>query len=653
MKAAYDPKAIRGADKPLNGSSMKTASLPGPLQPLWPGEVRVAGELGRRMALTVRRNLLALDLDGDFLRHFQERVPYPWTPEAKGPFLQQGRMLFNGLGETLDALVFFAASLQEPELVALKRRIVKALLATQEPDGYIGQFEVEPDNRQLPTDFAFEDGSYLAMALADDALYFGDPASLDAARRLLRCMIKANLARPDVETRSFSGIGFTDAALTVYRITADSGFLDIARHMRIGPARTSNYQSLYEWVEDPLFQKGWHDWRRQAEAPATAAPAVIDDGINQAASKEMRKLWHVYRNVERMYMQMQLHRLDPDERYLRMTRRLTSALFRKERSGLAITGGIGRHEGWSEDQHGGHGLGETCASAVTLQFAQELINTEGDLRHGDLMERVIYNQLFAAQEPAGRRLRYFTPATGKRHYYEHDIFCCPGNYRRALSRLPQYVYYRFQDGIAVNLYNASEALIRLRDDLVVSLRQVTEYPAGELVTLTVTPSRPARFPLFLRIPRWCRAPRIALNGAPAGAIIDREWQRGDRVELDLPMPWRFVRGRDLQAGRAALMRGPLVFTLSRRGNGLPDNMVLRDIVLDPRAIEGPFSDTSSRPGGYACAVRGWSPECAVTDPPDLRLKLTEFPDPDGEETYFRLVNDADVVDDELLDARST
>ncbi len=626
----------------------KSTELPGVLQPLLPGEIRIAGEIGRRIDLTVRQNLLALDLDGDFLRHFQERVPYPWQEEQKGPFRAKGRMLFNGLGETLDAVVFFAAYSRDPELIALKDRILAAVLATQEDDGYIGQFEVEPDNRQLPTDFAFEDGSMLSLALANSALYFGDEVSLDAARRLIRCMVKANLARDDYETRSFSGIGFTDAALTVYRITGEDEFLDVARHTPLGPARTSHVQSLYDWVDDPPFERGWHNFRQQGAIAKEEPSAVIDDGMSPVALKDGRLMWHVYRNLERLYVQMQLHRVDPDPRYLRITRVIAAALFRPERSGLAVSGGIGRHEGWSDDQHCGHGLGETCASSISLQFLQALTNTDADLRYGDVMERVVYNQLFAAQEPAGRKLRYFTPATGKREYYGPDIFCCPGNYRRALSRMPLYLCYRFKDGVAMNLYNAAEADIRLTPDLVVSLKQETRYPSDGQISITVSPSRPARFPLFLRVPRWCKSPRIVLNGEEADATIDREWQAGDRIEIDFPMAWRFVKGKDLQAGRATLMRGPVVFTLSRLANTLPAEMVLRDITLAPESIEGPVVDESIRPDGQACFVDAWSPDRALTESPDLRLKLTEYTDPEGEEVFFRLPADAASEEDELL-----
>ena len=87
---------------------------------------------------------------------------------------------------------------------------------------------------------------------------------------------------------------------------------------------------------------------------------------------------------------------------------------------------------------------------------------EGDLRYGDLIERSIYNALFAAQDPAGRRIRNCTPFEGPRQYYGSDGFCCPGNYRRIVAELPEMVYYRTQaGGIAVNLFTESKKTIEL------------------------------------------------------------------------------------------------------------------------------------------------------------------------------------------------
>ena len=89
----------------------------------------------------------------------------------------------------------------------------------------------------------------------------------------------------------------------------------------------------------------------------------------------------------------------------------------------------------------------------------------------------------------------------------------------------------------------------------------------------------------MRIPGWARkepvpgdlyrfldtAPPATLkvNGAPVPLTIDkgyvrlsRAWQRGDTIELDLPMPVRRVVAHEKvtdDAGRVALQRGPIVY----------------------------------------------------------------------------------------------
>lgn len=124
------------------------------------------------------------------------------------------------------------------------------------------------------------------------------------------------------------------------------------------------------------------------------------------------------------------------------------------------------------------------------------------------------------------------------------------------------------------------------------------------------------------------------------------------------MPWRLVKGRVAQAGRAAVARGPQVFCLSRSRNkdvkGL-DTVDLRLLVLDPSSIEGPIPDDTIRPDGVACRVKAWQPGVFYPhNPPALELTLTEFPDPDGEATYFLVPNPADerLVDDELMEQRA-
>jgi len=67
------------------------------LRPVPVKQVKLEGELGRRLELTLRRNYLALELDGDFLRPFRRRQP-------KEKVTGFGR--FTGLGMLIHARCF-------------------------------------------------------------------------------------------------------------------------------------------------------------------------------------------------------------------------------------------------------------------------------------------------------------------------------------------------------------------------------------------------------------------------------------------------------------------------------------------------------------------------------------------------------------------
>ncbi len=231
---------------------------------------------------------------------------------------------------------------------------------------------------------------------------------------------------------------------------------------------------------------------------------------------------------------------------------------------MTITGDAGIYEVWTNDQDGRRGLGETCATAYELRVFDNLMRLEGDSRYGDLMERTIYNALFAAQSPDGRRLRYYTPFEGDREYFDKDGYCCPNNFRRIVAELPTMVYYRSGAGVAVNLYTPSEATVDLNNGVALKIRQGTDYPSSGHVVIRLDPSKPAEFPLQMRIPRWCEQVRVEVNDHPWAPLIlpgkfftlRRQWRAGDRVTLDMPMTWRMVLGRKRQSGAPPLCGAP-------------------------------------------------------------------------------------------------
>ena len=114
------------------------------------------------------------------------------------------------------------------------------------------------------------------------------------------------------------------------------------------------------------------------------------------------------------------------------------------------------------------------------------------------------------------------------------------------------------------------------------------------------------------------------------------------------MEWRFVKGRQRQAGRFAIMRGPVVYCLNPGLNKLLELNITDDPgrnKLDERSIKGPFPYDAIRPGGTACKINTRKKDQSTYD---FELIFTEFPDPQGTVCYFYLRNSLAGVDDELL-----
>ncbi len=605
--AQGSPRAVSREDSTAGQASSGTlpARPADAFTPLDLCQVRVGGEIGRRIEVTIHNNLLVLDADGDFLEPFRRR-------SRKGGYI--------GLGKLIDAAVRLAAYSREPEVVAQKNHLVDTIIRLQEPDGYLGMLAPESRMKAL---WDIHEMSYIIYGLLTDYQYFDRTQSLVAARKGADYILQHWSEVPDDWGRR-TGVATWVAVTSLERTM-------------LALARLSGDPRYREFC---LNKRALADWD----------PEII---IGRRPLIE----GHIYAYLCRGLAQLELYRTRPDEKLLGATDR--AIRFMARGNGLAITGGCGQWETWTDDQDGRGQLGETCATAYQVRVYDNLLRLRGQAIYGDLMERTIYNALFAAQSPDGRRIRYYCPLEGRREYHPTDTYCCPCNYRRIVAELPAMVYYRAGSGVVVNLYTASEAEMKLAGGGALKLRQETDYPSSGRVVIRVECEAPARFALLLRIPAWCNGAVARVNEQPVEQpavpgrflTIEREWHSGDRLGLEMPMPWRLVRGRRRQAGRAAVMRGPVVFCLNPAQHEQLadwDGADLGRIVLDPESLGDPVADDSVRPGGVACRVEAWHPGYRVARPGDLKLLLTEFADPGGRAAYFRLQDMSAAGSDELL-----
>jgi len=556
----------------LVSTSRAPAAGTGPFDPVDITQVKVDGEIGRRIDNTINNNVLVLDADKDFLQPFRRR-------DRKGGYI--------GLGKFIDSIVRFAAYSNDEKMLAFKEHIVEEAIKTQQKDGYIGICVPEARMWSL---WDIHEMSYIILGLTTDYKYFREQSSLRAAKKLADYIIRRWSDDPSQKTNGWISVyvattGLEEAMLALHEQSSEKQYLDFC----------INHRKLPDWNVG-IIEGRWGNLEG-----------------------------HAYHYLCRCLAQLRLNKIQPDPRLLTRSRQTLDFLLKQD--GLLIPALCGYHECWHSNQHGFFKLGETCATAYLTRCLDALLQIDGTSLYGDVMERAIYNGLFAAQSPDGRRLRYYAP-------FE-------------------------QGGIAVNLYAESSAAFSVSDDLSLELRQVTDYPNSGNVLIHVTPSKEARFGVLLRIPRWCDQATATINEqtedvtTEGGSFlaIERTWRPGDRIKLEIPMGWRLIKGRKSQAGRVAVMRGPMLFGLNpdRQDNFDPD--IARLMLIDAASLELSDPEDSVRPGGLACKARFWNPNnYNAQAKADIRLVLTEYADPGCQATYFLVPNPkAEILqDDELM-----
>jgi uncharacterized protein len=170
----------------------------------------------------------------------------------------------------------------------------------------------------------------------------------------------------------------------------------------------------------------------------------------------------------------------------------------------------------------------------------------------------------------------------------YDTTCCPPNLERTFGSLPGYFYSTSNDGIYLHLYDNSELDWHLENGTGLKIAQKTNYPWDGSVEMTVTPSQPADFVVYLRIPGWVDSAQVSVNGTALSYVkpgeylpIRRRWSAVDHVHLQMEMAPQVLEANPRVAddtGRVAVQRGPLVYCLEEVDQS--KGVMLSDVALE-------------------------------------------------------------------------
>lgn len=562
-----------------------------------PAQVRLEGPLGGALTLSQAAHLDRFIEDEtsppialfcpDHTRHNHEG---DWYGEHAGKWLCAAARAVQRTGEL--------------RLAASLRRVADYLVGVQEADGYLGTYA--PARRFMCRQAAGPrtwDGapgqrtwdiwvhSYLILGLLEAGRALSHPGYIAAARKIgdlcWRTLTEGGIRITTLGNHhGLSATVLLDPAVELYLETREPRYLELAKLILKQASDTPALELL-------------------SQALAGTDAAFIGTG------KAYQLSWNLVGLAK-------LHRATGDPAYLHAVQQVWESI---QRQHLTLGGGP-----WGGVAHRSrevfnpphvfspYGYVETCSTFSWIQLNRELLALTGEARYADEIEKSAYNDLLGAQAPEGDNWCYYSFPNGKRVYTTYWR-CCKSSGPWALEELPPLAYAVTTDGdLAINLYGQSEARLTTPRAGSVRIEQSTRYPFGGDIRITVRPERPAKLAVLLRIPSWAEQPVIAINGLPAEisaqpntyATLEREWQAGDVITLQLPMPPKLHHqvNRNIQESRApdgspvsqevlhfdyvAITRGPLVYATGlidgfkiEETIRLPDNSQTALELLDP------------------------------------------------------------------------
>lgn len=498
-----------------------------------PDRVQLSGMIGGRIHNSIANRLLAIDVDR-LLEGYRKRPGrQTWDGEHIGKWLHAGTLAWANTGDT--------------KLRAKLDLAVRELIKCQLDDGYLGTYA--PSQRWTEWDVWAH--KYNLLGLITYMRYTGDMTPLPACCRMgdLLCNTFGDvLGKRDIlkagEHVGMAPTSVLEPMALLYRLTGETKYRDFCEYI----------VRAWEKPDGPHIVSRLLDGKRV-------------DRVGNGKAYEMLSCINGL---------LEWYRTTGKREYLVAADNAWTDIVSKRQY---ITGAVSVQDHFRDDFVLPNALGtygdpkaggsENCDTITWLQLNAQLLRLMGAARFANQLERVVYNQVLAAQRPDGAAWCDLTALEGKRKYGQDSCSCCLSSGPRGLALIPTFAVTSDANGIVVNFYDAAIADVALCGGAKVRVQIDTHYPAAGKVEISVDPSGDAAnrtFDVKLRIPEWTSGAAVRVNGeavtgvaaADSYAVIRRTWTRGDKIELQLPVEPRVVVGDHGNQGKAAICYGPVV-----------------------------------------------------------------------------------------------
>jgi DUF1680 family protein len=250
---------------------------------------------------------------------------------------------------------------------------------------------------------------------------------------------------------------------------------------------------------------------------------------------------------------------------------------------------------------------ETCANIGNVLWNWRMLQLTAEAKYADVMELSLYNSVLSGISMDGNKFFYTNPLAASKEYpydlrwsggrqkYISKSNCCPPNTIRTIAEVNDYMYSIGEKGLYINMYGGNTLHTILHDGRTLKLEQTTNYPWDGKIMVTIKEATAQPVNIYLRIPGWCKGYSLKINNyfpkvknMDNGYVITgRQWNAGDKIELNLEMPVTLLESNPLveeTKNQVTVKRGPIVYCLESadlREENVFNVMIPASIQLQP------------------------------------------------------------------------
>lgn len=508
----------------------------------------------------------------------------------------------------VEAVAYSLTQHPDAALEKLADDAIDVVCAAQLDNGYLDTFYIINDQSKIFSNLRDHHELYCFGHLTEGAVAYYEATGKD---KLLKAAcryadyIDSYFGPQEGKCKGYPGHEIAEMALVrLYRATGEERYLNLSRFF------------IDERGRQPYYFDGEAD-HKFTPKPGDTSLRHFYHQAHLPVREQTEATGHAVRAVYLYSGMADIARLTGDPALLSACDTLWDNIVNKK---MYITGGIGAtHLGeafsFAYDLPNDTAYAETCASIGMVFFARRMLQLKPDARYANVMERELFNGILSGMALDGKSFFYVNPLEvlpkachkDERKFHVKPIrqkwfgcACCPPNIARLVSSVASYACTENEDTLFVHLYMGCELTKQVGENEV-SFRITSGFPYDGKAAVHIHTDAPTQMTLALRLPDWAEEctvngvnttvaelcgksggtqasgiPIAEAAGASSANVIDGylylsgTWSGDARIDLDFPMAVRILAANPSvreDAGKVAVMRGPMVYCLEEADNG--------------------------------------------------------------------------------------